>query len=157
MTSKIKGKKMHDFRDEFFYRVGLILIITLNCQHNNNGKKILTIKKLESIFFLLQNHTLMRYVAENLNLGTLVKYEPTLYDDALRVNDDQEHLGIEISFLASNNFITVSNDDGCFYIETNIKTEEIDFHSQFVSANIRLIKKLASQPETRLLKAILKA
>ncbi|WP_395949696.1 hypothetical protein ACFWHB_06335 [Aeromonas mytilicola subsp. aquatica] len=148
---------MYDFRDEFFYRVFLILIITSNCQYNNKGKKILTIKKLESIFFLLQNHTLMRYVIENLNLGALVKYESTLYDDALRINDDLEHLGTEISFLVSNGSITISNNDGCFYIETSIKPEELDSQNKFIFENLKLIKKLASQPETKLLKAILKA
>ncbi|HGY1013421.1 TPA: hypothetical protein ACNUUK_001689 [Aeromonas salmonicida subsp. smithia] len=148
---------MYDFRDEFFYRICLILIITSHCQYNNKGRKILTIKKLESIFFLLQNHTLLRYVTENLNVGALVKYEATLYDDALRINDDLESLGTEISFLSSSGSITISNDDGRFYIETSINTEELYFQSPFIRENLKLIKKLASQPETKLLKAILKA
>ena len=136
---------MYDYREERFYKIFLVLFIVYHCQKNKAGKNILSLKKLEVIYYLLQHQSIMKELLERLNIGDLKEYKSTLYDLSSRISDYKEidDIGGSISYLCTLNKIKLINLDGIAYFEIN------DFHenefeseaSDFLKSNIDKIKK----------------
>ena len=150
---------MIDYREENYYQYFLILFIVFNFESNSRGRKILTIKKLEALYFIVKNPVVMNHVLELNNFGALANFSESLYDDSLRKSDFQhlDQIGVAIAILCDRGLIKLINTEKeIFVCSNNDLLDHInDSASELLSKNYRKIKKIASLPETKLVKSIL--
>lgn len=152
---------MIDYREEYYYQIFIILFIVTNFSKNRNGTNILTIKKLESIFFLIQNPKIFRKVLSNNELGKTKGYKETLYEQSTRISDydNSDEIGLLVSKLCATNKLSfIETTEGNFLTSTRIEKEEINsIADNYLITNIDKFKKIASFTESKLIKSIMDA
>ena len=152
---------MIDYREEYYYQIFIILFIVTNFSKNRNGTNILTIKKLESIFFLIQNPETFRKVMLNNGLGKTKGYKETLYEQSTRISDydNNKEIGRLVSKLCATNKLSfIKTPEGNFLTSNKIEKEEINsIADSYLIKNIDNFKKVASFTESKLTKSIMDA
>jgi len=150
---------MIDYREEYYYRIFVLLFIISNFQTNRLGRKILTIKKLEIMYFLIQNPLVMDSVLRGNKIGKLQGYSGSLYDDSMRRSDFEEMniIGLTIPHLQSEGIVHLDKkDEGIFVTcDPNLANEINDGISNLLSLNLEKIRKLASLTESKLQKSLM--
>ncbi|MDD9156969.1 hypothetical protein PVK64_12360 [Aliivibrio sp. S4TY2] len=150
---------MHDFREERYFKVYLVLFITNFCGKNNNGRNILTLKKLEIIYFLIQNPAKFKEFCNLLNLGNITGYKPTLYDQSVSLIDylDLDNIKLTVCYLINIGKLKYTNVKGIQYIDI-VDDGDSDFFTdsyELLTSNINKLKKITSMTEPKLLKSLM--
>jgi hypothetical protein len=120
-----------------------------NLYKNKNGKMILTIKKLEMLYFIINNPFLLIRITKGLQLGTVVGYQRDLYEKGFQLSDinNRSEALAAFSFLRELNKVSLSNDGA---IEVN-DISAINSSSEYLCNNLSIFKKLASMTEAKLI------
>ena len=147
---------MYDFRDERLYKMYLIAYIVHNFATNTRSKKILTIRKLELLYFVIRNPIKLKVTLEKLGLGTLKNYKPLLYDCSLVAEDFDSSDNIReniIHLLELGKIESVVIEGNRYFYSEFFK--DVEAPNDFINSNFKNIKKLASQTESKLIKTII--
>lgn len=143
---------MFDYRNERYYRIFLVTFLIVNLSKNRTGKKILSVEKLEILYFIVNNPFLLKRISNVLSLGNVEGYQQDLYEKGYQFSDirDRSEALIPFVFLKELNKVGLSQ-DGFIEIKelTNISTS-----SEYLNNNLPIFKKLASLTEAKLIKVV---
>jgi hypothetical protein len=143
---------LFDFRSERYYRIFLVTFLIVNLSKNRTGKKVLSVEKLEILYFIVNNPFLLKRISNVLNLGNVEGYQQDLYEKGYQFSDirDRSEALIPFVFLKELNKVGLSQ-DGFIEIKelTNISTS-----SEYLNNNLKIFKKLASLTEDKLIKIV---
>ncbi|AMJ75345.1 hypothetical protein [Alteromonas stellipolaris] len=143
---------MFDYRNERYYRIFLVTFLIVNLSKNRTGKKVLSVEKLEILYFIINNPFLLKRISNVLNLGNVEGYQQDLYEKGYQFSDirDRSEALIPFVFLKELNKVGLSQ-DGFIEIKelTNISTS-----SEYLNNNLPIFKKLASLTEAKLIKVV---
>jgi hypothetical protein len=143
---------LFDFRNERYYRIFLVSFLIANLHKNRTGKKVLTIEKLELLYFIVNNPFLLKRITNTLNIGTVVGYQKDLYEKGYQFSDIRNRSEAVISFAFLQGLKQVSlNDEGI--IEIN-DLPNLNSSSEYLRNNLPIFKKLVVLTEAKLIKLV---
>ncbi|HGO5292932.1 TPA: hypothetical protein ACK210_002625 [Photobacterium damselae subsp. damselae] len=151
---------MHDYRDDKFYKLYIIIFLVENFCKNRSGRKVLTIKKLEILYFIIKNPVLLKGIFDKLEYGPVIGYKPVLYDNSLSVEDlfSLDNINNYIFYLIDINYICIEQIKGVDYVSINedkVKDISISPPNQMIELNLKNIKKISTLEESKLTKIIM--
>lgn len=146
---------------ELYYNLGVLLLVLRNLAETKKHKKVLSIDKIQSFYFLTTRPSLLNRVLLLANKNQINIDESDYYTvGTLSPNTeelfDRERLLTMLKILASKKFLSVeySNSDGFLFYLTDIgkaKSKELtEGYFQKISSFIELLSELQSQPPSKL-------
>ncbi|MEZ9495764.1 hypothetical protein BCT41_15280 [Vibrio splendidus] len=147
---------MHDFREERFYKMYIIMFIVRHFSTNARAKKILTMRKIELLYFIIKNPIKLKSTLENLGLGSLSNYKPLLYDSSIVAEDfdSPDNIRESVIYLLELGKIKSATIEGTRYFYSEL-IEEIQAPNETIRSNLKKITKIASLSEAKLTKSII--
>lgn len=146
---------MYDYREDRFYKMYLVLFIVTNFSKNKKERKILTLRKIELLYFIIKNPIKLKSCLINLELGEINNYKPLLYDNSVFADDFDflDNIRETIVYLISVGKINYQIIDGTKYFYSKSQ-ELVEAPNDIIGSNFKMILKLVSQSESKLTKAI---
>ncbi|OBT29547.1 hypothetical protein EDB48_10544 [Vibrio crassostreae] len=147
---------MHDFREERFYKMYIIMFIVHHFSTNTRSKKILTMRKIELLYFIIKNPIKLKTTLEKLELGSIRNYKPLLYDSSIMAEDfdSPDNIKESIIYLLDLGEIKSEIIEGTRYFYSDF-IKEFKAPNETIRSNLRNLTKIASLPETKLTKSII--
>lgn len=148
----MRSDDLFDYRNERFYRVFLVSFLIHNLSENRSGRKILTLEKLELLYFIVNNPMLLKKISNAMDLGSVYGYQQDLYENGYQFSDIKSKSDAIIPFLLLTESKKVRlNDEGM--IEA-LELPDFKSSSEFLDKNISILKKLAALNESKLVRLV---
>jgi len=148
----MRSGNLFDYRNERFYRVFLVSFLIRNLSENRSGRKILTLEKLELLYFIINNPLLLKKISNAMDLGSVYGYQEDLYENGYQFSDIKNKSDVIIPFLLLTESKKIClNDEGM--IEA-LELPNFKSSSAFLDKNLSLLKKLASLNESKLIRLV---
>lgn len=144
--------KLFDYRGERFYRVFLVTFLIHNLSKNRKGRKVLTLEKLELLYFIVNNPMLLKKISNSMDLGSVYGYQKDLYENGYQFSDIENKSDALIPFLLLTESKKVRlNDEGMIEI---LELPDLKSSSEFLDKNLSILKKLAALNESKLVSLV---
>ena len=148
----MRSGDLFDYRNERFYRVFLVSFLIHNLSKNRSGRKILTLEKLELLYFIVNNPMLLKKISNAMDLGSVYGYQQDLYENGYQFSDIKSKSDVIIPFLLLTDSKKVRlNDKGM--IEA-LELTDFKSSSEFLDKNLSILKKLAALNESKLVSLV---